>query len=87
MTRLGVTWAYWFPREAASSFVTAVVDVELGALVGFVGPSVIEQTMRQELPQGFQRSEFLLDHGLMDIIVHRKELGPKLEELVAFFAT
>ena len=47
---------------------------EPGALIGFAGPRVIEQTIRQKLPQGFQRSEFLLEHGMLDAVVHRKEL-------------
>ncbi len=47
---------------------------EPGALIGFAGPRVIEQTIRQKLPEGFQRSEFLLEHGMLDAIVHRKDL-------------
>jgi acetyl-CoA carboxylase carboxyl transferase subunit beta len=47
---------------------------EPGALIGFAGPRVIEQTMRQKLPEGFQRSEFLLEHGFLDAVVHRKDL-------------
>jgi len=47
---------------------------EPGALIGFAGPRVIEQTIRQKLPDGFQRSEFLLEHGFLDAIVPRKEL-------------
>src|SRR5262245_2247042 len=47
---------------------------EPGALIGFAGPRVIEQTIRQKLPEGFQRSEFLLDHGFLDAVVPRKEL-------------
>jgi acetyl-CoA carboxylase carboxyl transferase subunit beta len=47
---------------------------EPGALVGFAGPRVIEQTIRQKLPEGFQRSEFLLQHGMLDAVVHRKEM-------------
>jgi len=47
---------------------------EPGALIGFAGPRVIEQTIRQTLPDGFQRSEFLLDHGFLDAVVHRKEM-------------
>jgi acetyl-CoA carboxylase carboxyl transferase subunit beta len=47
---------------------------EPGALIGFAGPRVIEQTIRQELPEGFQRSEFLLEHGMVDLIVDRREL-------------
>ncbi len=44
------------------------------ALIGFAGPRVIEQTIRQTLPEGFQRSEFLLDHGMLDAIVDRREM-------------
>jgi acetyl-CoA carboxylase carboxyl transferase subunit beta len=47
---------------------------EPGALIGFAGPRVIEQTIRQKLPEGFQRSEFLLEHGFLDAVVHRKDL-------------
>jgi acetyl-CoA carboxylase carboxyl transferase subunit beta len=47
---------------------------EPGALIGFAGPRVIEQTIRQKLPQGFQRSEFLLEHGMLDAVVHRKNM-------------
>jgi acetyl-CoA carboxylase carboxyl transferase subunit beta len=47
---------------------------EPGALIGFAGPRVIEQTIRQKLPDGFQRSEFLLEHGFLDAVVHRKEM-------------
>jgi acetyl-CoA carboxylase carboxyl transferase subunit beta len=47
---------------------------EPGALIGFAGPRVIEQTIRQTLPEGFQRSEFLLEHGFLDAVVPRKEL-------------
>ena len=47
---------------------------EPGALIGFAGPRVIEQTIRQKLPEGFQRSEFLLEHGMLDAIVPRAEL-------------
>lgn len=63
-----------------------IIIAEPGALIGFAGPRVIEQTIRQELPQGFQRSEFLLDHGMIDMIVPRKELRAKLQELVTFFS-
>ena len=47
---------------------------EPGALIGFAGPRVIEQTIRQKLPEGFQRSKFLLKHGMLDAIVHRRDL-------------
>ncbi len=52
------------------------------ALIGFAGPRVIEQTIRQKLPEGFQRAEYLLDHGMVDLIVHRKDLKRKLTQLL-----
>lgn len=51
-----------------------VIIAEPGALVGFAGPRVIEQTIKQKLPEGFQRAEFLFEHGMIDMVVHRKEL-------------
>ena len=57
---------------------------EPGALIGFAGPRVIEQTTRQKLPEGFQRSEFLLEHGFLDAIVPRKDLKPYLIETLAW---
>ena len=58
---------------------------EPGALIGFAGPRVIEQTVRQKLPEGFQRSEFLLDHGAIDMIVDRREMREQVAELLAKF--
>jgi acetyl-CoA carboxylase carboxyl transferase subunit beta len=55
------------------------------ALIGFAGPRVIEQTVRQKLPEGFQRSEFLLDHGAIDMIVDRRELREQISDLLAKF--
>ena len=63
-----------------------IVIAEPGALVGFAGPRVIEQTIRQQLPEGFQRSEFLVDHGMVDMVVPRKELRPTLAKILHFFA-
>jgi acetyl-CoA carboxylase carboxyl transferase subunit beta len=54
---------------------------EPGALIGFAGPRVIEQTVRETLPEGFQRSEFLLDHGALDMIVDRRDLGNRISSL------
>jgi acetyl-CoA carboxylase carboxyl transferase subunit beta len=51
---------------------------EPGALIGFAGPRVIEQTIRQSLPEGFQRSEFLLQHGFLDLVVQRSEMKDTL---------
>jgi len=59
---------------------------EPGALIGFAGPRVIEQTIRQKLPAGFQRSEFLLEHGMLDAVVPRKELKPYIARSLDFMA-
>ncbi len=56
---------------------------EPGARAGFAGPNIIEQTIRQKLPKGFQRSEFLLDHGAIDIIIDRREMRDKIASLLA----
>jgi acetyl-CoA carboxylase carboxyl transferase subunit beta len=53
------------------------------ALIGFAGPRVIEQTVREKLPPGFQRSEFLLEHGAIDLILDRRELRDRLANLLA----
>lgn len=58
---------------------------EPGALIGFAGPRVIEQTIRQKLPEGFQRAEFLLEHGFLDAIVPRKELKNYIGQALDFF--
>jgi len=57
---------------------------EPGALIGFAGPRVIEQTIRQKLPKGFQRSEFLLEHGMLDAVVDRRELRDFLINILSF---
>ena len=61
-----------------------VIIAEPKALIGFAGPRVIQQTIRQDLPEGFQRSEFLLEHGMIDMIVPRDELRRTLEEVLDF---
>jgi acetyl-CoA carboxylase carboxyl transferase subunit beta len=58
---------------------------EPGALIGFAGPRVIEQTIRQKLPPGFQRSEFLLQHGFLDAVVQRSELRDYIADSLRFF--
>lgn len=63
-----------------------VIVAEPKALIGFTGPRVIEQTIRQKLPPGFQRSEFLLEHGLLDMIIHRKNLKQSLSQLIEYFS-
>jgi len=61
-----------------------VIIAEPKALIGFAGPRVIQQTIRQDLPEGFQRSEFLLEHGMIDMIVPRDELRRTLQEVLDF---
>lgn len=58
---------------------------EPGALIGFAGPRVIRETIKKDLPEGFQRSEFLLEHGFLDFIIHRKELQQRLALLLSLF--
>ena len=55
---------------------------EPGALIGFAGPRVIKETIKKDLPEGFQRSEFLLEHGFLDFIIDRKFLKSKLTTLI-----
>ena len=64
--------------------VSALNIAEPGALIGFAGPRVIEQTIRQKLPEGFQRSEFLLQHGFLDAIVKRTEMKATLTQAFEF---
>jgi acetyl-CoA carboxylase carboxyl transferase subunit beta len=63
-----------------------VIIAEPRALIGFAGPRVIAETIRQPLPEGFQRSEFLLEHGQLDLVVERRELRETLRRILAFFA-
>lgn len=58
---------------------------EPGALIGFAGPRVIKETIKKDLPKGFQTSEFLLEHGFLDMIVNRKDLKAKLSQLLSYF--
>jgi acetyl-CoA carboxylase carboxyl transferase subunit beta len=62
-----------------------IICGEPGALIGFAGPRVIKETIKKDLPEGFQRSEFLLEHGFLDFIVHRKNLKEKLGNLLVLF--
>ena len=68
--------------SASFAFVGDVVIAEPGALIGFAGPRVIEQTVRETLPDGFQRAEFLLDKGAIDMIVDRRQMRDKLASLI-----
>ncbi|MGZ5162567.1 MAG: acetyl-CoA carboxylase, carboxyltransferase subunit beta [Burkholderiales bacterium] len=68
--------------SASFAMIGDIVLAEPGALVGFAGPRVIEQTVRETLPEGFQRSEFLLEHGAVDMIVDRRKMRDKLADLI-----
>ena len=72
---------------ASFAFLGDVILAEPKALIGFAGPRVIEQTMRQKLPEGFQRSEFLLKHGMIDAIVPRKEMRDRLAQLLGLLCS
>jgi acetyl-CoA carboxylase carboxyl transferase subunit beta len=67
---------------ASFSMLGDVNIAEPKALIGFAGPRVIEQTIRQKLPEGFQRAEYLLDHGMVDIIAYRKDMKPTLARIL-----
>lgn len=69
--------------SASLAMLGDVIVAEPKALIGFAGPRVIEQTVREKLPEGFQRSEFLLDHGAIDMIIHRQELRQRLGNMLA----
>src|SRR5205823_1378671 len=71
---------------ASFAWLGDVIIAEPKALIGFAGPRVIEQTIRQKLPEGFQRSEFLLEHGMIDSIIHRKELRERLLQLLGLLS-
>lgn len=69
--------------SASFAMLGDVIIAEPGALIGFAGPRVIQQTINQKLPEGFQTSEFLQDHGLIDQVVHRKDLRSTVENLLS----
>jgi len=72
--------------SASFAFVADLVLAEPGALIGFAGPRVIEQTVREKLPEGFQRAEFLIDKGALDMIVDRRQLRDELPRLLAMLS-
>jgi len=72
--------------SASFAMLGDIVLAEPGALIGFAGPRVIKQTIQEVLPDGFQRSEFLFDHGLIDQIVHRKELKNTLNQILCLLS-
>jgi acetyl-CoA carboxylase carboxyl transferase subunit beta len=71
--------------SASYASVADIILSEPGAHIGFAGPRVIEQTIRQKLPEGFQTSEFLLEHGFLDAVVKRTEMKEYLSKALSFF--
>lgn len=71
---------------ASFAFLGDILIAEPGALIGFAGPRVIEQTIKQKLPPGFQRAEFLFEHGMLDDVVQRGQLKPTLIKILSIFA-
>ena len=71
-----------FTRRAAG--LGDVIIAEPGALIGFTGPRVIKQTIKQDLPKGFQTSEFNLEHGLIDMVIHRKVLKTTIANVLYY---
>ena len=69
--------------SASLAMLGDVIIAEPKALIGFAGPRVIEQTVRQKMPEGFQRSEFLLEHGAVDMIVARDQLRPRIANILS----
>jgi acetyl-CoA carboxylase carboxyl transferase subunit beta len=72
---------------ASFAMVGDVNIAEPGAMIGFAGPRVIKETIKKDLPDGFQTSEFLIDHGFLDMIVGRKELKQRIATLLSLFAS
>ena len=64
-----------------------VIVAEPGSMIGFAGPRVIKETTHQDLPEGFQTAEFLEEHGLIDLIVHRKRMRPQISQFISYFST
>jgi len=72
---------------ASFSMLGDIIIAEPGAFIGFAGPRVIKQTIGQDLPEGFQRAEFVQEHGFVDLILHRRDLKEHLEHLLRFFGS
>jgi acetyl-CoA carboxylase carboxyl transferase subunit beta len=73
-----------------SASIAMLGDIIIGepkAMIGFAGPRVIKETIKEELPAGFQRSEYLVEHGMIDMIVPRKEIKQKIHQLLSLITT
>ena len=69
--------------SASFAMLGDIIIAEKGAMIGFAGKRVIEETIKEKLPKDFQTAEYLLDHGMLDIVVHRKELQEKLAQVLS----
>ena len=76
-----------FLPSGFEEMVADLIFAEPKALIGFAGPRVIEQTIRQKLPEGFQRAEFLVEHGMVDMIVDRRKLKSAIADALKFMHT
>ena len=70
--------------SASFAMLGDIIIAEKGSMIGFAGKRVIEETIKEQLPEDFQTAEYLLDHGMIDMVVHRKELSQKLSEVISF---
>ena len=83
---IGSPWSKaWLVERARQS--GCVLVAEPGALIGFAGPRVIRETIKRDLPEGFQTAEFLLENGFVDLVVNRKDLKETMGDLLSFFNT
>ena len=82
----------WFPKghrltggvSASFAMLGDIIIAEKGSMIGFAGKRVIEKTINEQLPEDFQTAEYLLEHGMIDIVVHRKELRETLSKVLSF---
>ena len=70
--------------SASFAMLGDIIIAEKGAMIGFAGKRVIEETIKEKLPQDFQTAEYLLEHGMVDMVVHRKELKETLDRVLSF---
>ena len=70
--------------SASFAMLGDIIIAEKGSMIGFAGKRVIEETIKEQLPEDFQTAEYLLDHGMIDMVVHRKELSQTLSKVLSF---
>ena len=70
--------------SASFAMLGDIIIAEKGSMIGFAGKRVIEETIKEQLPKDFQTAEYLLDHGMIDMVVHRKELSQTLSKVLSF---